>query len=126
MFDMKKEELQKLKNVLLKEKEKIEKILSEIATKDPDAKGDYKAIFPDFGSSPDENALEVTEFDKRKSLEYNLEQRLADINKKLEEIDRGIHGICHSCGEGINPKRLEAIPTASLCISCANKKSKRR
>ncbi len=118
---MKKEDLEKLKKLLLKEKEKIEAELGEIATKDPNAKGDYDAIFPDYGSSPDENAQEVTEFDKRKSLEYNLEQRLADINRKLEEIEKGTHGVCNTCGEGINPKRIEAVPTASLCISCAKK-----
>jgi RNA polymerase-binding transcription factor DksA len=118
---MKKEDLEKLKTVLLKEKEKIEAELGQIAAKDPDAKDDYDAVFPDFGSSPDENAQEVTEFDKRKSLEYNLEQRLADINRKLDEIDKGTHGACHNCGGNINPMRLEAVPTASLCISCAKK-----
>jgi len=118
---MKKEDLEKLKIILLKEKEKIEAELGEIATKDPTAKDDYDAIFPNYGSSPDENAQEVTEFDKRKSLEYNLEQRLADINRKLKEIEEGTHGVCNTCGEEINPKRIEAVPTASLCISCAKK-----
>jgi RNA polymerase-binding transcription factor DksA len=118
---MKQEDLQKLKEVLLKEKEKIENELGEIATKDPDAKDDYDAVFPNLGTSPDENAQEVTEFDKRKSLEHNLEQRLADINRKLEEIENGTHGSCNTCGETINPKRIEAVPTASLCISCAKK-----
>lgn len=117
---MDKKDLEKLKEVLLKEKEKIEGALSEIATKDPDMKDDYDAVFPNFGSSPDENAQEVTEFDKRKSLEHNLEQRLADINRKLGEIEEGTHGACHTCGGVINPRRLEAVPTASLCISCAS------
>ena len=72
MFNMDKKDLEKFKKVLLKEKEKIETALSEIAMKDPDMKNDYDAIFPDFGSSADENAQEVTEFDRRKSLEYNL------------------------------------------------------
>jgi len=120
MFNMEEKDLEKLNKILLKEKKKIETALNEIAAKDPDMKDDYDAIFPDFGSSPDENAQEVTEFDKRKSLEYNLEQRLADINRKLGEIEKGTHGDCYTCGEAINPKRLEAVPTASLCISCAS------
>ena len=118
---MDQKDLQKLKEILLKEKEKIESELSKIATKDPNTKDDYDAIFPDLGSSPDENAQEVTEFDKRKSLEYNLERRLADINRKLDEIEEGTHGVCHTCGGEINPKRLDAVPTAILCISCAKK-----
>jgi len=119
---MDKKDLEKLEKVLLKEKKKIETVLGEIAAKDPDMKDDYDAIFPDFGSSPDENAQEVTEFDRRKSLEFNLEQRLADVNRKLDEIEKGTHGACHTCGGEINPKRLEAVPTASFCISCANNK----
>lgn len=118
---MDKDETQKLKGVLLEEKERIEKALKEFTTKDPNAKGDYDSIFPNIGDSPDENAQEVTEFDKRKSLEINLESHLADINKKLEELDEGTHGVCGNCSGNINPKRLEAVPTASLCISCAKK-----
>lgn len=116
---MDKNELKKLEEILVKEKVKLETELSKIATKDPDAKDDYDAIIPDLGRSPDENAQEVTEFDKRKSLEHNLENRLADVNRKLEEIAEGSHGVCHNCNGNINPDRLRAVPTASLCISCA-------
>jgi len=117
---MNKDELQKLKETLLEEKQRIEEALGEFATKDPEAKDDYDSIFPDLdGVSADENAQEVTEFDRRKSLEYNLETRLADINKKLAEIEEGTHGVCHNCEGDINPERLKAVPTANLCINCA-------
>lgn len=119
---MDKDELQKLKETLLEEKARMEKELGEFATKDPEAKDDYDSIFPDLGDSPDENAQEVTEFDKRKSLEYSLETRLADINRKLKEIEEGTHGVCHNCEGKINPERLKAVPTTSLCINCARVK----
>jgi RNA polymerase-binding transcription factor DksA len=37
-------------------------------------------------------------------------------------VDRGSYGQCERCGKEIGPERLEAVPTARLCISCAQKK----
>ena len=36
----------------------------------------------------------------------------------LERIDRGIYGLCESCGSAIPEARLEAKPSVSLCLSC--------
>ena len=44
---------------------------------------------------------------------------LGDINRALARLDAGDYGICTSCGEPINPARLEALPYAELCIECA-------
>jgi DnaK suppressor protein len=46
-------------------------------------------------------------------------QHLLEINAALERIRAGDYGDCFECGEIINPRRLEADPTATLCISCA-------
>jgi RNA polymerase-binding transcription factor DksA len=32
---------------------------------------------------------------------------------------RGEYGICTRCGEEISPERLEAVPEAPLCKTCA-------
>ena len=45
--------------------------------------------------------------------------RLLNIDAALKRIEEGDFGECLECGEPVNPKRLEADPTASLCISCA-------
>ena len=41
------------------------------------------------------------------------------INTALACIESGDYGDCFYCGEIINPRRLEADPTARLCINCA-------
>jgi DnaK suppressor protein len=41
------------------------------------------------------------------------------IREALKRISEGTYGICAHCGEDIDPKRLEALPTATRCISCA-------
>ena len=47
------------------------------------------------------------------------ERRLAaKIHHALERIDRGIYGLCESCGSAIPEARLEAKPSVSLCLSC--------
>ena len=40
------------------------------------------------------------------------------IETAMELLASGEYGICLDCGETINPKRLEAIPWTTLCVSC--------
>jgi DnaK suppressor protein len=49
------------------------------------------------------------------------ELMLRRITAALARIDSGDYGVCKSCDESINPKRLEFDPTAVLCIQCASK-----
>ncbi len=55
------------------------------------------------------------------SLETGRRRRLKiiEIDAALERVKTGDYGDCFECGEIINPKRLEADPSASFCISCA-------
>ena len=58
--------------------------------------------------------------------EFSLELRTRDrerklinkINATLELIDANDYGYCEVCGEEIGVLRLEARPTASMCIDC--------
>lgn len=40
------------------------------------------------------------------------------IRSALARIDSGEFGICETCGEPIAPKRLDAIPWATVCTPC--------
>jgi DnaK suppressor protein len=40
------------------------------------------------------------------------------INEMLAKIDVGEYGYCDNCGVEIGLNRLEARPTATLCIDC--------
>lgn len=58
--------------------------------------------------------------------EFNLELRASDRERKLikkidtslQQIDERNYGFCNSCGVEIGIRRLEARPTANLCIDC--------
>lgn len=44
---------------------------------------------------------------------------IAQTRKAIARIDAGTYGQCVSCGGDIASARLAALPTASLCIDCA-------
>ena len=43
---------------------------------------------------------------------------LQSLKAALCRIEDGSYGICVQCEEGINPKRLAAVPWAERCIQC--------
>ena len=75
---------------------------------------DEAANFPD----PNDRATQESEF----SLELRTRDRERKLIKKIEEtltlIDNHEYGYCEACGVEIGIRRLEARPTASLCIDC--------
>jgi DnaK suppressor protein len=46
--------------------------------------------------------------------------QLREIDAALRRIDDGSYGDCEHCEKPINPRRLDADPTARLCIDCAS------
>jgi len=44
---------------------------------------------------------------------------LMDVDDALRRIQDKTYGKCTMCSKSINPKRLDALPHASLCIGCA-------
>jgi DnaK suppressor protein len=75
---------------------------------------DDAANFPD----PNDRATQESEF----SLELRTRDRERRLIKKiddgLKDIESGDYGYCETCGIEIGIRRLEARPTATLCIDC--------
>lgn len=75
---------------------------------------DEAANFPD----PADRATQEEEF----SLELRARDRerklIKKIEKTLKKIEDNDFGFCESCGIEIGIRRLEARPTAELCIDC--------
>ncbi len=59
--------------------------------------------------------------DIRDGLDDEASNELRQVNIALARLEAGDYGICTDCGEPIDPKRLEAVPYAVTCISCASK-----
>jgi DnaK suppressor protein len=45
--------------------------------------------------------------------------QLAAVDAALVRVAEGTYGVCEVCGRHIAPERLEAIPWAATCVSCA-------
>ncbi|HJW81234.1 MAG TPA: RNA polymerase-binding protein DksA [Acidiferrobacterales bacterium] len=75
---------------------------------------DETANHPD----PNDRASQETDM----SLELRSRDRERKLIKKIEEatakIDSNDYGYCETCGVEIGVQRLEARPTATLCIDC--------
>lgn len=74
----------------------------------------------------DDVDLSTTELEQ--SMRLRLRNRealyLRKINEALERIQAGTFGECEECGEEIDPRRLEARPTATHCIECKEAQEK--
>lgn len=79
-----------------------------------------KGIAFDPDDLPDEVDLASSEADQSMNLRLRDRERvlLKKIDKALEKITKDEYGICESCGEEIDIKRLEARPVTDLCIRC--------
>jgi RNA polymerase-binding transcription factor DksA len=54
------------------------------------------------------------------ALATSLLDALREVDDALEKLEGGEYGTCESCGRPIAESRLEAMPSARLCISCAS------
>ena len=52
------------------------------------------------------------------SLEENAESIVRAIDDALGRLDAGTYGACTRCGDAIPAERLDAVPYATLCVSC--------
>ena len=65
----------------------------------------------DRASQESDMALELRNRDRERKL-------IKKIDETIARIEAGDYGYCDSCGIEIGLKRLEARPTATLCIDC--------
>src|SRR5512136_1934046 len=79
-----------------------------------DMRQDSKGDFPD---PTDRASLEA---DRNFLLRIRDRERklIQKVEEALDRIDKGIFGICESCGKSISEKRLMARPVTTLCIDC--------
>lgn len=74
---------------------------------------------------PEEEAVDLEQTDVDQALLDNENALLAEVQQALARIENGTYGICTNCGQPIPEKRLEAIPWASLCVTCEKERGTR-
>jgi DnaK suppressor protein len=69
-----------------------------------------------------DDASEAFEQAKELALHQNARQLLAQVTNALDRFDQGTYGVCEQCKEDIDPARLEALPYATLCLRCQQRR----
>jgi DnaK suppressor protein len=94
--------------------EQIKAELSEEIDRTVHTMQDEATVFADpndRASQESDMALELRNRDRERKL-------IKKIDETIGRIDANEYGYCDSCGIEIGLKRLEARPTATLCIDC--------
>ncbi len=65
----------------------------------------------DIAAQEENFRLELRERDRERKL-------LKNVERSLDDLDNGDYGYCTECGSEIGIRRLEARPTAKMCIDC--------
>jgi DnaK suppressor protein len=68
-----------------------------------------------FEADSDEMSSQLAQLDSRE---------LSQIERALSRLERGRYGDCESCGRKIPLTRLNALPSATLCIQCERQMEK--
>lgn len=108
---MNEKELKYFRDKLLKEKEKLLKVVKRVqedSLKSDDSSGD-DIVDKSLGSSEREHSY---------VLASNETEILYWIEEALKKIESGNYGICEKCNKNISQKRLEIKPYAVYCIDC--------
>lgn len=72
---------------------------------------------PDFGLG--EGATLVTSWEMTLARKEEVVSRIKGLEKALDKVQDGTYGYCQDCKTQINPERMEILPTAQRCTSCA-------
>ena len=102
--------------ILLEERSRLLAELEDIAIRAPE---------PMTYGSQAAAASQVFEQQRDLALREHTRTAVAAVEAALARLDAGTYGVCTACGRAIRPERLEALPTAALCIECQRTKGRR-
>lgn len=109
------------REVLLKEKAKLEEEIKDVATYDEN-EGRYHPKYEEFNAGDAEDEAEAVDetvnFVQNTATADSLIQSLNEVLSALKDIDNGKYGSCENCGEYISEERLRAYPAAKTCVKC--------
>ena len=73
---------------------------------------------PGLGTHMADQASEVFEQGKNQALRRTLHLTLESVIRALDKMNQGTYNICDQCGGPIDQARLQAHPSAMLCLPC--------
>lgn len=98
-------------------------IIAQLETKLDEAKKEQQQIEAQLEQKPDfglgEGSTFTDTWERALARKAEVASRIQALQEALKRAHQGTYGYCEQCGAKINPERLEFLPTATLCINCA-------
>ncbi len=120
MLNLPQKSIVNIKKVLLRRQKEVKEQLKAIEKDDPVT---ADGLAPEAGESGTDSWMAEAHA-RLTSLKNDLKDSSGKIAKALLRLRKGTYGKCEKCGKDIDAARLEAMPTANLCVSCAKSKKK--
>ena len=114
--------IEKLKGRLEQELATLELELADIGQVDNINADDWHGTNGDFETGTADASILADRFEEKTTNEgivSELEERRKNVKDALARIKKGTYGVCEQCGKKIPVARLEANPSATTCIACA-------
>ncbi len=108
--------LSKIRGLLLSKEKRLGMEQQKLIEEDPYLK---EGRDTDNAEEIDEAILEdraKVEIDIKKG---NISDMQGQVKKALENMEKGVYGVCEVCGNPIDKARLEIYPEATMCMNCA-------
>lgn len=116
---MKENQKNHFKHLLEQHREEHQDILDDMLSESP---GGYKVSSDSelsrYDNHPADVATELYDAGQLDALRDSHEIAIKEIDYALDKIKNNKFGVCESCGNAIDTKRLEIIPQVRNCIDC--------
>jgi DnaK suppressor protein len=113
--------VKKFKAQLISERDRLERVIADHERELEEARMTETSA----ERSPDPGSAEAGsmnfEYEKELSLGQNTVDLLRKVERALARIGDGTYGVCESCGQPIPVARLEVLPYATECVTCARR-----
>jgi RNA polymerase-binding protein DksA len=111
------------KQRLLDERARVQEALDYIHEENRGQLEDDREEIPS-DNHPGDAATSTFDRELDATLEGSEERLLQAIDAALRRIEDGTYGICRTCGEPIDPERLEALPWTTQGIDCKRREER--
>lgn len=119
MLSLPRQTLDKIKRYLLRQKKDVDARIKTIEKDDPVLAAGVEEA-PESGT----DSWTADVHTRLVAIKDDLGGLSRKITGALARIKHGTYGKCENCGKQIEAERLEAMPTATLCVSCSKKITK--
>lgn len=119
MLNLTRQTLAKIKNSLTRQQKEVDEQIKAIEQDDPIM---VQSVVE--SSEPGTDSWQADVHTRVVTVKNDLVEFSQKIKTTLNKINKGTYGKCEKCGKPIEAERLEAMPTATMCVACSKKPTK--